>query len=501
MKYQSKYKLLFFIFLLVLPGAFTGCKKYLDEENRSNYTQENFFQTADQAQAAINNLYASLRSITDGTGTYAESPYMMLEFPTGMATTEVGQSQYNNTLRTLSANADNNYFYVWWTNSYNAIANANLAIERIPDINMDAAVKKRMLGEAAFFRAFYYFHLVRIFGDVPLLLKPVNASSPELYPERSSQASVYDAIVSDLTSAEAAGLPTADVSGKVNVGAVKSLLASVYLTMAGYPLEKKENYKKAADKANEVITSGTYRLFPTYAGLRNKANKNLGEFIFQSQYQVGIATSSVNQAFLPRARKITRFSDEVGAVNPAPEFYSSYEAGDLRAQEQQFFFSNYVSVLTGQTVSFGGQYIFKFFDTEAATTAQSDLNWTFLRYPEVLLIYAEASNEVNGPVQAAYDAVNLIRTRAQLPALAGLSQAAFREGIWKEKYHELAYENKVWFDMVRTRKVLNLRNGTFDNFTGHAFPAGQVLTDKYLLFAIPSREINNNKKLSQNPGW
>jgi hypothetical protein len=358
-----------------------------------------------------------------------------------------------------------------------------------------------MLGEAAFFRAFYYFHLVRIYGDVPLLLKSVNASSPELYPERSSQASVYDAIVADLLTAEAAGLPTADVTGRLNVGAVKSLLASVYLTMAGYPLEKKENYQKAADKANEVINSGSYRLFATYPELRNKANKNLGEFIFQNQYQVGINTTSVTQAFLPRSRKITKFSDEVGAVTPAPEFYNSYETGDLRTKEQQYYYSSYVSVLTGQTVNFGGQYIFKFFDNEAATTAQSDLNWTFLRYPEVLLIYAEASNEVGGPTPAAFNAVNLIRTRAQLPALTGLSQSAFREAIWREKYHELAYENKVWFDMVRTRKVYNLANGGFNDFVGHAFPGGQVLTAKYLLFGIPTREINNNKKLSQNPGW
>jgi hypothetical protein len=501
MRYKSKYTVPFIIALFLFTAVLTGCKKYLDEDNRSNYTQENYFQTADQAQAAINNLYASLRTITDGTGTYGESPYMMLEFPTGLANTEVGQSQYNNTLRTLTANADNNYFYVWWTNSYNAIANANLAIERIPSISMDEVAKKRMLGEAAFFRAFYYFHLVRIYGDVPLILKSINASSPELYPERASQASVYDAIVNDLTTAEAAGLPTNDVSGKLNVGAVKSLLASVYLTMAGYPLQKKENYQKAADKANEVITSGTYRLFPTYADLRNKANKNLGEFIFQNQYQVGINTSAVDQAFLPRARKITKFSDEVGAVTPAPEFYNSYEPGDLRAKEQQFYYSNYVSVLTGQTVTFGSQYIFKFFDNEAATTAQSDLNWTFIRYPEVLLIYAEASNEVAGPSQAAYDAVNLIRTRAQLPNLAGLSQTAFREAIWREKYHELAYENKVWFDMVRTRQVYNPVSGTFDNFVGHAFPSGPVLTDKYLLFGIPTREINNNKKLTQNPGW
>ncbi|HEY0176862.1 MAG TPA: RagB/SusD family nutrient uptake outer membrane protein [Pedobacter sp.] len=498
---KSKYINHLIFSLILMTVLFSGCKKYLDEDNRSNYTQENYFQTGDQAQAFINNLYSTLRSITDGTGTYGESPFMMLEFPTGLANTEVGQSQYNNTLRTLTANSDNNYFYVWWSNSYKAIANANLAIERIPSINMNEVTKKRLLGEAYFFRAFYYYHLVRIYGDVPLITVSINAASPELYPERTAQESVYNLIVSDLTTAEAAGLPSTDATGKVSAGAVKSLLASVYLTMAGYPLQKKENFQKAADKANEVITSGAYRLFATYADLRNKANKNTGEFIFQTQYQVGIATSTVNQYLLPRSRKITKFSDEYGAIYPTAEFYGSYEPNDLRTQEQQFYYSKYTSVLDGTEVSFGNQFIFKFFDTEAATTAQSDMNWTFLRYPEVLLIYAEASNEVSGPSQAAYDAVNLIRKRAQLPDLAGLSQSSFREAIWRERYHELAYENKAFFDMQRTRMVYNPVAGTFDSFVGHQFSYGPQLTEKYLLMGIPSREINNNKKLSQNTGW
>lgn len=498
-KFKSIFRLTLGLF--ILSAISPGCKKYLDEDNRSNYSQENYFQTGDQAQAFVNNLYATLRSITNGSGTYAESPYLMLEFPTGLANTEVGQSQYNNTLRTLTANADNNYFYAWWSNSYNAIANANLAIQRLPGISMSETVKSRLLGEARFFRAFYYFHLVRIYGDVPLITTPIDATSAELYPERASQESVYNLIVSDLTAAEAAGLPTTDATGRVSAGAVKSLLSSVYLTMAGYPLQKKENYQKAADKANEVISSGSYRLFATYADLRNKANKNTGEFILQTQYQVGIATSSIDQDFLPRARKITKFSDEVGTIYPTPEFYNSYEANDLRTQEQQYYYSKYTSVLDGTVVNFGDQFIFKFFDTEAATTAQNDLNWTLLRYPEVLLIYAEASNEVSGPTQPAYDAVNLIRRRAKLPDLSGLSQDAFREAIWRERYHELAYENKVWFDMVRTRMVYNPVAGNFDSFVGHKFTYGPQLTAKYLLMGVPTREINNNKKLSQNPGW
>ncbi|MBS7563893.1 RagB/SusD family nutrient uptake outer membrane protein [Mucilaginibacter sp. Bleaf8] len=490
---------------MALLAVTPGCKKFLDEDVRSNYTQDNYYQSAEQAQAGINGIYASLRFITDGAGTYGESPFMMLEFPTGLANTEVGQSQYNNTLRSLTADADNNYTYVWWQNCYRAIGNANLALQKIPAISgMDDAAKKRLLGEAAFFRAFYYFHLVRIFGNVPLITVPINANSPELYPDRSSQEAVYTQIVNDLTTAEAAGLPATDATGKITVGAVKSLLASVYLTMAGYPLNKgQEFYQKAADKANEVIKSGTYQLFGQYADMRNKANENRTEFILQTQYQTGIATIGVTAWLLPRARKISKFSDEIGSLFATPEFYKSYEQGDKRTQEQQYFFTKYASIDNANTtVDFGGYYIFKYFDEEAVkTTAQADINWTLLRYAEVLLTYAEAANEVGGPTTEAYNAVNQIRKRAQLPDLANLSKDQFREAVWRERYHELCYENKTWFDMVRTRKVYNPISNGFDNFEGHKFTYGPTLTSKYLLFPIPTREINNNKKLGQNPGW
>ena len=94
---------------------------------------------------------------------------MMWEFPTGLLNTEVGQSQFNRDLRTLSTNAENNYFNVWWERSYGAIANANLSIKRIPEIEMNEDEKQRLIGEAKFMRAFHYFNLVRIFGDVPLI--------------------------------------------------------------------------------------------------------------------------------------------------------------------------------------------------------------------------------------------------------------------------------------------------------------------------------------------
>lgn len=479
-----------------------SCSDFLEETNETNYTQENYFTRAAHAQAVVNTVYANLRFISGPGSFYGESPFLMLEFPTGLANTEVAQSQNNNTLRQLTANADNNYFYLWWRDLYKGIANANLAITRIPGIDMNQAEKERLIGEARFLRAFHYFHLVRIFGDVPLITEPIDAQSEQLYPTRAPQEQIYQLIVEDLTQAEAAGLPTTEQTGRASLGAVKSLLASVYLTMAGYPLQRgNEYYALAADKAKEVIDNRWYTLFGDYAQLRSKADANKGEFIFQNQYEQGIATSSVTALLLPRYRRISLFSEEFGTLLPTPQFVASYAAGDKRVAEQQFFFTRYPSISNpSDIVNFAGTYIFKHFDTEAArTTIQNDLNWTFLRFAEVLLIYAEASNEVSAsPSIDAYGAINQIRARAEVGLLESLTREQFREAVWKERYHELCFENKTWFDMVRTRKVLNTETMHFDDFDSHQFTYGPSLSSKHLLFPIPQRELNNNTNLTPN---
>jgi hypothetical protein len=492
---------------VLVSGA--GCKKFLEEKNPSNFTQDQYFTSAQQAQAAINELYKDIRFITDGAGTYGESPFLMLEYPTGLSLPpEAAQSQWNGTLRDLTSSSDNNYFYSWWQNCYKAIANANLAIKRIPGVNMDETTKNQYLGEARFMRALNYFYLVRLFGDVPFQVEPVTGpDDPNLSLPRSSADSIYNLIVTDLTTAEGLGLPNTDASGRASLGAVKSLLSTVYLTMAGYPLNKgAEYYKKAADKAGEVVKGNFYTLFDSYNKLHDPAFKNQGEFIFQSNYLVGANITSTLCAYMvPRQKGTTNFSDEYGLLRPTPQFFASYEPGDKRTQERQFYYTKYPAVKAPHdTVYFGAPYLYKYFDSAAALSSspQSDENWTIMRYPEVLFNYAEALNEANGgPTQEAYDAINLVRKRALLPPLSGLNQQQFREAVWRERYHELPFENKTWFDMVRTRKVYNTTKNTFENFVGFKFTYGPTLTEKYLLFGIPTREINNNKKLTQNPGW
>lgn len=485
---------------LMLFGS--SCDDFLVEPDRSNFTLENYFTEPEHAESVVNSIYESLRSVTGGG--FGGAPWMMLEFATGLANTDLGQAQNSINIRNLVNNSDNAYGGTYWTSSYRGIANANLAIAKIPDIAMNETRKKELLGEARFLRAYYYYNLVRIFGEVPLITEPVDLTSPDLYPSEATQEDIYNVIVEDLITAESSGLPFTDETGRVSLGAVKSLLSSVYLTMAGYPLQKgAEFYQKAAGKAEEVILAAQYSLFASYDDLHSEATENLGENIFMVQFEPFILSSNWQTSIIPYNKGISEYSDETGAIYANTDFVESYESEDLRIKEKEFYYTEYtLSSDRTDTIDLGGYYIYKHFDPVAhLATTSSGLNWTLMRYAEVLFIYAEAVNEVSGPSVEAYEAINKIRRRAELPELAGLSQQQFREAIWKEKWHELSYENKTWFDMVRLRKAFNVNTGMFEDFVGHQFSYGPVLQERELLFPIPTAEIRNNEKLTQNQGY
>ena len=495
---KTKYALL--ILSLVLGCS---CTDFLDESNPSNFTQQNYFKTAEHARSVVNSIYADLRYSANGD--YGGNPYFMTDFLTGLAGTKVSQNVNINNIRLVVNNSDNEYSKSWWNYAYRAIANANLAITYIPGIEMDKSTKSKCLGEAYFLRAYNYFNLVRLFGSVPLVLVPVDASSPELYPQQASTEEVYNSILSDLKQAEESDLGWTDETGRVTKATVKSLLANVYLTMAGYPMEKgREYYALAASKAKEVIDNGSYKLFSSYSDLHNIEMENKGEHLFMIQYQSGIVENPFQSLLLPYNMDVSYYSTETGSVYALDEFINTYEEGDKRTEEGEFYYTQFTSNANREeVVKFGGYYIYKFFDMDAhLNTAKSSLNYPLLRYADLLLMYAEAQNEAEGgPSATAYACVNQIRQRANLKGLSGLSQEDFRYAVWKERYHELAFENKIWFDMARTRKALNLTTSKFDNYVGHKFTYGPTLSERELLFPIPTNEIKNNKNLKQNDGY
>jgi hypothetical protein len=475
----------------------SACEDFLTKKDPSNFNDGNYYTLPGHAESAVTAIYADLSQIMS-------SAWMMTEFQTGTANTELGDPP-NYLIRNLSNSADNSYSKVYWDSHYRGIANANVAINRIPGIEMDLERKEKLIGQAKFLRAYYYFNLVRIFGEVPLIEESINLASENLYPSKASLEAIYALIVKDLLDAEASGLPFKDESGRVSLGAVKSLLSTVYLTMAGFPLKKGvEYYRLSANKSREVIASNQFHLFPDYKSLHDKSTDNKGEHIFMIQFnELDQPSNALQSAIVPYKRNISLFSSEIGAIYAQKEFIDSYDPEDKRIREKEFFYTNFTLVADrSKSINLGGHFIYKFFDYEAHTSKiRSGLNWSVIRYADVLLNYAEATNELSGPSNETFSAVNQIRKRAELPDLANLSQAQFRDAIWIERMHELCFENKVWFDMARTRKAYNFSTKTFNEYVGHKFSYGPTLTERELLFPIPSAEIRNNPKLKQNIGY
>lgn len=506
---------------LILCGTLllgSGCKKFLEEQDPSNLTPDNFYTIPEHAEAAIAAVYADTRFFGDGAGIFS-SNWQLLEAVTGTSTTETAQNSDLNNLYSLVYDGNTGHVINWWNGLYKVIANANLALDKIPAITpMDEAQKTKILGEAKFLRAWAYFYAVRLWGDIPLITTPQSATSEDFFPGRTAQEDIYNLIVEDLTAAETAGLPWMDATGRASLAAVKAELARVYLTMAGQPLNKgAAYYKLAADKAKEVIdyanaNPGVINLFDTYGEVHHVSTENKLEHLFELQYFADVAGNPMENMF-PNFKPVSAYgANGTGSTVPTLSFYESYEPGDLRAKDQEgYFYTSYYHNGSGAPFDLGAPYIFKHFNVVAfgspgvEGTRRNDLNVPQIRYAEVLLIYAEAQNEVAAGDQSAYDAFKRIRDRAELvtPAIGTYTQESFREAVWRERWHELCYECITWFDMVRLRKVYNETTNGFDNFVGHTNKSSnQPLQEKHLLFPLGVQEMLNNPNLTpQNPGY
>ncbi|CAL1517185.1 RagB/SusD family nutrient uptake outer membrane protein [Chitinophaga sp. MM2321] len=494
------------IFLALVVLMSFSCKKFLEEKPTNFISPDANLTSAKVATAYANGCYQNLQGLLNGqSGSYGGNTYNLMEFMTGKANSDLGQTGYVN-FQNLTYNITSFYVDTWWQHLYLGVGACNLALEKLPTFTtLTDEAKTNMLAEAHTLRAFYYFHLVRMYGAVPKVTTvptDLNLNLP-----RSDAKAIYDSIIiPDLETAVKSTLPWKDASGKVSMGFVQSLLADVYLTYAGAAINGgNQYYALSAQHSKEVIDKGGYTLFPEYTDMINPANKNTKEFIFQVQYAAAVPSSNpLTPLTIPNFSGISKYADEYGSVYPTPQFIKSYPAGDKRVQEKQFFYTNYKKVNSPDIVTFSNHYIYKFFDVNAVTnTAKSDLNYTLYRLADVYLLYAEASNRAEGtPNPSAISYVNAIRQRAKLAPIGALSQDAFEKEVWLQRYDELCFENKMWFDMIRTRKVHNDVTGNWDNFIGHTTVFGATFAEKQLLFPVPKQEIDVNPNLlPNNPGF
>ncbi|MBD2754358.1 RagB/SusD family nutrient uptake outer membrane protein [Spirosoma validum] len=435
----------------------------------------NFYQTAADFNNAVVGTYNALKQ----SGVYGTSLYWMGEVSTD-------NTDYGVTTR-QAVNVDNFQFvdhtytslndiiFAAWRDHYRAISRANAILTRIEGASIADNLKMQYKGEAQFLRALFYFDLVRLFGDVPLITTEITTPDGASSLSRTPAEDVYKLIISDLQSAEQA-LPvsygTADI-GRVPQGAAKALLGKVYLT--------RKDWATAAAKLKEVITSAKYQLLPKYADVFSYATPTNAEILFNVQYKSG--NTGQGSGFGPvQASEGARITG--GSMRyPTADMETAYEAGDQRKSFSMK--SSYIDA-TGQSVN--QRYVSKYVQF-GALASDSDIDFPVLRYADVLLMYAEALNEVGfNPEAVTY--LNQVRKRAGLADTKATNQASFRLSIEQERRVEFAFENQRWFDLIRTGRYVTVMNAK-----------SLKVQDFNTLYLIPQREIDLNKSLKQNPGY
>jgi hypothetical protein len=383
----------------------------------------------------------------------------------------------------------------FWRNHYMVINRANLLLSKIETADATVVTKKdRYIGEAKFLRALAYFNLVRTFGDVPMILKPVTFEEAYKAPRESVDKIYTDVIYKDLLDAESV-LPvkyTGSDVGRVTQGAAKSLLGKAYLT--------KKDFISAEAKLKEVTTLG-YSLLPNFNDLWDYTkNEHHSEYIFDIEYESGAGYGSgLTNTHMPQDATLQAFYKIAGGggsdLCPSDSILSLknelFVAGDKRREKSAangHYNASGVWVplpVTGLRRSFTMKYT-----VAVPSGGDSPANFKVIRYADVLLMLAEALNENNKTTEA-LTYLNMVRTRAGVAQYTGLSKSTARDKIWHERRLELCFEGHRWFDLLRQ---------------GRAFQVmGKFGMKSYMtLFPIPLQEIlvvNNKDILWQNPGW
>ena len=487
--------------VLILTLLLSGC----DFLNRSPYDSVDTsqgFQTLADAEAAINAAYQPLQ--------WAKLYNMRiwtLDIIAGNSEVGAGggtDGEETVDLANFIADADNFAALDLWRGPSPGILRCNFVLQKVPAMNIDETIKNRILGEAHFLRAHYYFLLVRLFGGVPLQTEPADSDSDLLLP-RASAEEVYELIVEDLDQAITL-LPqrsayTQEHIGRATKEAAMAELARVYLTH----YQDYEHYQLVVDLCEEIRKMG-YQLEADYADLWNPSKQNGVESIFEVQYY-----GKTNYDFWSNENQSSWLSTFTGPRNsgmaagcygwnqPTAEFVSQYETGDVRKEKTIFYTGcpTFDGMTYSSAYSTTGYNVRKFLltKTQSPDYNTSNQNWVVTRYADVLLMKAEALNEM-GQTTLAEAPLYEVRCRAGLTnrsTIEGLSQMQMREKIIHERRMELAFEGHRWFDIIRYKDNYAL------NFL-HSI-GKTAATSKHLLLPIPTQEREANPKLTQNPGW
>jgi hypothetical protein len=493
-----------FITVIFVASLLSACVD-LDVAPSSSIDKNRFYQTDADAIAAVNGIYTALTA--DGFyGLYNNLSIYMGELTTELVKAGANtNSAHIREISNLNVQPTNAFVITGWQNSYIGINRANVVIDKLSEgaESISADTKDRLIQEAKFLRALLYFNLVRWFGDVPLALHD-GAGEGE---PRTPVDEVYAQIVKDFE--DASKLPNDDsrhTEGRPTGGSALASLSKVYLTWAqtDSPEGKAKSaafYQKAVDYADEIIRLNKYRLLENVLDLFSADKKNGAEHIFSIQHAnmnnvTGHCTFAMQWSD----------SEPVLIVNDV-KLYEEIDDADQR--KRGAFAKELWHPGTNSYFTFKVPLFRKYIDTVNYTVNNPNIgqntNNVYIRYAEILLIKAEALNELNGPVADAYEAINQVRRRAyrqplNVPSsydLTGLSKEQFREKLQAERWLEFVLEGNYWFDLVRWRKLVQ----TIKTKTKETDLKYQNISAKHYLFPLPQEEITLNPNLKQNWGY
>lgn len=491
----------------------TGCND-LDQLPISSISTDDFYKSGEEIETAINGIYAEFTTggfygIYNNASIYLDD--LGTEYMKAGANTN---SAHIREIGNFAATPNNQFMIDMWEWGYVGINRANVVIDKVEASALTSEEAARYQGEAKILRAINYFNLVRWFGGVPLVL---HAGEGEGQP-RNTEDEIYAQIVSDLEAGTQ--LPesfSGSTTGRATRYTAIGLLSKVYLTWAqtDTPLgagNAAANLKKSVKYADQIIRSGKFELEEDF--LKNWAvnNKNGKESLFQIQHQNNNNISG-------------HCTFAMGFSNSEPVLilqngYPAYDRIDPRDQRKCGSFAKQLP-LPGQTEADGSQKYFtfdtplfrKYIDTinytlQTPYLAGENTNTSYLRYAEILLLKAEAENELNGPTDAAYEAINQVRRRAyrhfpvtdasadDLPT--GYTQEQFRWALQRERFNEFIAEGQHWFDLQRWHiLVKTIREG--GDVSGSLKKSNASLKNYH--YPIPSAQITLNPALTQNWGY
>lgn len=441
----------FLLLCLIIP--FTVSCVDLDENPLSGIPPENFYKTESELNAALTGIIKAIYSDWSG----FDSGYDLI-LASGAEDVASYAGIYKN-FDGLTPTDSELVIKSFWRKAYEAISNANTLIYKLPYAeNIPEETIDHIEGQARFLRAFTYFYLVRFFGPIQVTSYESQENIEKV--KQSSVAEVYDAIIEDLSIAEQKLPVSFEAKGRPTKGAAKILLAKAYLTMTGWPVNDKLKYALARDKAAEVMNSESgYDLEENYADLWKQSHKLTSkEFIFT--FYGSIDGGDIGASHMLESTMYYDFGEKGwGDYFSETRFYNAFPDGPRKDATFTSVFAD------GTTFIQAGvePYIAKYRDAGKRSYTGNEGFRPILRFADALLIYAEAANYVNnGPTDAALEALNRIRRRAQLPIYpANMTQREFDKAVLDERAWEFACEGDRWHDLVRKELVVEANISRF----------------------------------------